>query len=124
MTNCDITYDELCCRDCTKSLCLDIKKKMSNKEKFYSLVKRLNVEEEYNEENLYEISTNFIRKLTDFFFILICKKVSTNIPLNMMYYKKNANLICLFGPVYLHLDEYPPSSDINVIILRQKLLKT
>ena len=24
-TNCDIEYDQVCCSDCTKSLCLEIK---------------------------------------------------------------------------------------------------
>ena len=26
-TNCEIEYDQFCCSDCTKSLCLEIKKK-------------------------------------------------------------------------------------------------
>ena len=28
-TNCEIEYDQFCCSDCTKSLCLEIKNKMS-----------------------------------------------------------------------------------------------
>ena len=40
-TNCDIEYDHFCCSDCTKSLCLEIKKKMSVIEKIYYLVKTL-----------------------------------------------------------------------------------
>ena len=32
-TNCDIEYDQFCCSDCTESLCLDIKNKMSVLEK-------------------------------------------------------------------------------------------
>ena len=38
-----------------------------------------------NEEKCYGVSTNFIRKLTDFSFIIIGERVSTNIPLNKMY---------------------------------------
>ena len=29
LTNCDIEYDQFCCSDCNKSLCLEIKNKMS-----------------------------------------------------------------------------------------------
>ena len=32
-TNCDIEYDQMFCSDCAKSLCLDMKKKMSVIEK-------------------------------------------------------------------------------------------
>ena len=32
LTNCEIEYDQFCCSDCTKSLCLEIKRKMSSLE--------------------------------------------------------------------------------------------
>ena len=32
-TNCDIEYDQFCCSYCTKSLCLEIKNKISALEK-------------------------------------------------------------------------------------------
>ena len=58
------------------------------------------------------VSTDFIRKLTDLFFIIIGEKASTNIPLRKMYHlRKCATLICLYVPMYLQLDEYPPYSD-------------
>ena len=47
--------------------------------KLYNLVKALNIND-YNEENWYGVSTDFIRTLTDFFFIAIGEKVSTKIP--------------------------------------------
>ena len=58
------------------------------------------------------VSTDFIRKLTDFFFIIIVEKSSTNITLSKMYrLRKCATLICLYGSMYLQLDDYPPYSD-------------
>ena len=58
------------------------------------------------------VSTDFIRKLIGFFFIIIGEKASTNIPLRKMnWLRKNAMLTCLYGPMYLQLDDYPPYSD-------------
>ena len=78
-TNCEIEYDQFCCSDCTESLCLEIKKKMSVLEKLYNLVKTLNIND-YNEKSCHGVSTYFIRKLTDLFFITIGEKALTNIP--------------------------------------------
>ena len=39
-----------------------------------------------NEDKCYDVSTYFIRKLMDLFFITIGEKESTNIPLNNMYF--------------------------------------
>ena len=50
-------------------------------EKLYNLVKTLNMNDE-NKEKCRSVSTDFIRKLTDFFFIIIVEKASTNIPLS------------------------------------------
>ena len=63
------------------------------------------------------VSTDFIRKSTDLFLIIIGEKYSTNIPLSKIYrLRKSATLTCLYGPMYLHLDDYPPYSDkISVI---------
>ena len=49
-------------------------------EKFYVLVKISNMNDD-NEEKSYGVSTDFIRKLTDFYFIIIGEKSSTNTPL-------------------------------------------
>ena len=58
------------------------------------------------------VSTDFIRKLTDLFFIIIGEKSSTNIPLSKMYrLRKCATLTCLYGTMYLKLDDYPLYSD-------------
>ena len=43
LTNCDIEYDQFCWSYCTKSLCLDIKRKMSDIEQLYNRVKTLNI---------------------------------------------------------------------------------
>ena len=65
-----------------------------------------------NEENCYGVSTDFIRKLTDFVFITIGAKSLTNIPLSKTYCLiKIATLTRLYGPMYLELDDYPPYSD-------------
>ena len=66
LTNCGIDYDQYRCSDCTKSLCLEIKKKKSALEKLYNLVKTLNMNDD-DVEKCCGVSTYFIRKLTDFF---------------------------------------------------------
>ena len=110
MTNCEIDYDQFCCSDCTKSLCLDIIKKRIDLEKLYNLVKTLNMNDE-NMEKCCGVSTDFIRKFTDLFFIIIGEKASTKIPLRKMYrLRKVETLICLYGPMFLQLDDYPPYS--------------
>ena len=113
MTHCEIEYDQFCCSDFTKSLCLDIKKKMIGLEKLYNLVKILSMNDE-NEGKCSGVSTVFIRKLTDLFFITIGEKASTNIPLSKIYrLRKSATLKRLYGPIYLKLDDYPPYYDKN-----------
>ena len=67
--------------------------------------------DEENEEKVFSISTKFIRKLTDLFFLIIGEKASTNIPLNKTYYlRKMARLTCLYVPIYLPMDDYLPYS--------------
>ena len=46
LTHCNIDYDISCCSYCTKSLCLEIKKKMCDLDKWYNLVKNLNMKNE------------------------------------------------------------------------------
>ena len=64
--NCEIDYDQYRFPDCTKSLCLEIKIKKYYLDKLYNLVKTLNVNNDYLGKCC-GISTDFIRKLTDFF---------------------------------------------------------
>ena len=40
-TNCDIEYDQYLCSDCNKSLCIEVKNKVSVLDKLYNLVKTL-----------------------------------------------------------------------------------
>ena len=89
---------------------------MSVIKKLYNLVKTLNMNDD-NEGKCCGASTDFIRKLTDFFFIIISEKASTNIPLRKMHHLiKSSTMKCLYGPIYLELDDYPPYSDkISVI---------
>ena len=54
-------------------------------EKLHLLFRTINMNDDDNEAKVCGISTNFIRKLTDFFFIIIGGKSSTKIPLNKMY---------------------------------------
>ena len=81
-------------------------------ERLHLLVITLNMNDAYNEAKLCGILNNFIRKLKDFFFIIIGEKASTNLLLKKTnYLRKLANLKCLYGPMYLPLDVYPPYSD-------------
>ena len=98
---------------------------MSDLDKLYNLVKTLNMNDE-NREKICGVSTYFIIKLTDFFFIIIGEKSSTNIPVSKMYHlRKNATLTCLYGTMYLELDDYPPYILIKYqSFFRHKLTKT
>ena len=80
LTRYDIEYDQFCLSDFTKSLCLEIKWKMIALEKLYNLVKTLNMNDDIEEKSCGG-STDFIIKLTDFFFITIDEKGSTKISL-------------------------------------------
>ena len=83
-------------------MCLEIKKKTSVLKKWYNIVKALNMNDD-NEEKCQGVSTDFIRKFTDFFFITIGEKASTNIPLRKMHcLRKSATLTRLYGPMYLY----------------------
>ena len=80
-------------------------------DKLYNLIKALNMNDD-NDGKCYGVSNDFIRKLTDLFFITIGEKVLTNIPLSKMYrLRKSATLTHLYEPMYLELDEYPPYYD-------------
>ena len=62
-----------------------------------------------NEEKCYGDSTDFIRQLTDLFFITIIETASTNTPLRkMIRLRKSATLTRLYGHMYLELNDYPP----------------
>ena len=85
-------------------------------EKLYNLVKVLNINDD-NEEKRCGVSTDFIRKLTDFFFITIGEKSSTNILLNKIHLlRKSVTLTHLYGPMYLELEDYPPYYDKKSVI--------
>ena len=111
-------------QDCTKYFCLDIQNKMNVLEKSYLLVRTLDINDDEKEEKVCVISTNFIRKLTDLFFIIIGEKDSMTIPLNKMsYLRKMSKLTCLCGPMYLPLDDYPPYYDKQSIIFEANINK-
>ena len=59
-------------------------------EKLYIIFKTLNMNDD-NKGNCYGVSTDFIRKLTDLFFMVISEKASTNTPLIKMYQLKKDN---------------------------------
>ena len=110
LTNIEIAKDNICCKYFIESLCLDIQKNIIIKI-LHQLLKMLNINEDDNEEKLYEIYTNFIRKLRGLFFTVIGEKENSNIPLNKIYYLKNTKLTCLYGSMDIKLDSYPPYSD-------------
>ena len=98
-----------------------MKRKMSALDKLYNLVKTLNMNDD-NMEKCCGVSTDFIRKLTDLFFIIIGEKASTNIPLGKMYLlRKSATLKFLYGPMYLQLDNYPPYDDKRSVIFETNI---
>ena len=81
-------------------------------EKFNLLVRTLNMNDDDKEGKICGISTKFIRKLTDLSFLIIGEKASTDIPLNKTNnLRKMEKLICLYEPMYLPWDDYPPYSD-------------
>ena len=94
---------------------------MSVLEELYNLVKTLNMNDE-NEEKCYGVPTDFIRKLTDLFFITIGEKASTNIHLRKMYrFKKECNTDTSILPMYVDLDDYPPYSDRTSVIFETQI---
>ena len=69
------------------------------------LVRTLNINDGDNEGKVCGISTKFIRKLTDLFFLIIGFKASTDIPWNKTYYlRKMGKLKYIYGTMYLPLD--------------------
>ena len=93
---------------------------MSALEKCYNLVQTLNTNDD-NKQKFCDVSTDFIKKLTDLFFIIIGEKSLTKIPLNKMYrLRKSTTLTCLYGTMHLELDDYPLySNKISVIFETQ-----
>ena len=83
---------------------LIIKKAMNIIEKLYLLFKTLNMNDN-NVEKCHSISTGFIRKLADLFFMIVGEKESTNIPLSKMYcLGKSETLTRINRSIYLELD--------------------
>ena len=71
---------------CVANIALNIfKKKTPVIYRLNSIVRTLNMNEYGNAEKLYGILTNFIRKMTDYFFTIIGEKDSSNNPLKKMY---------------------------------------
>ena len=77
-----------------------------------------------NEAKVCGISTKFIRKITDLFFIVIGEKYWTNLPSNKTHNLiKMGKLTCLYGPMHLPLDDYPPYFDKQSYIFEAKINK-
>ena len=88
-----------------------IEKKTISLGKLYILFKTLKINDG-NREKCCGVSTDFLRRLTDFFFIIVGETGSTNIPLSKINrMRKSATLKCLYGPMYLELDDYSSYSD-------------
>ena len=101
-----------------------IQKKMSVIERLNLLVRTLNMNDDDNEAKVCGILTKLIRKLTDLFFLIIGEKASTNLPLNRNYYlRKMSKLTCLYGPMYLPLDDYPQYYDKKIDIFEANINK-
>ena len=84
----------------------------------------MKINDDKNKGKLCEILTKFIRKLTHFFFRIIGEKSSTNLPLNNMYYlRKMGKLTCLYVPMNLTLDYYPPHYDKQYDIFEETINK-
>ena len=66
LTYCEIDYDQYHCSYCSQSLCLEINNKRKSLDKLYILIETLNTNNE-DIDKFCGVSTDFIRKLTDFF---------------------------------------------------------
>ena len=85
---------------------------MNVPEIFNLLVRTPNMNDDDTEGKGCGFSTKLIRKLTDFFLLIIGERASTNIPLSKMRYLiKMAKLTCLYKPMHLPLDDYPQYYD-------------
>ena len=96
---------------------------MNAPEKLYLLVRTLNMNDD-NEEKCYGISTYFIIKLTDSFFIIIVENDQQMLPWEICITKKSSKLTCLYVPMYLQLDDYHPYSDKKPDIFETHIKKT
>ena len=118
-----IDYDQYHCSDCSQSLCLKIKNKKNLYINYIILSKHLTrtMRISINVAEFQLISSaNWL-----IFFVIIDEKASTNIPWSKMdRLKKNATLTCVYGPMYLQLDDYPPYSGKNQTFLRHILTAT
>ena len=75
-----------------------------------------------NEEKGSSVLTDFIKKLTDLFFITIGEKAPTNIPLSTINrWTKSATLTRLYGPMYLELEYQPLYYDLKSIIFETRI---
>ena len=71
-------------------------------EKLHLLFRTINMNDDDNEAKVCGISTNFIRKLTDLFYVTVCEKASKHITLNKTYYlRKIPKIARIYGPMYL-----------------------
>ena len=78
-----------------------------------------------DEEKCYGVPTDFIKELTNIFFIIIGEKASKNLTLSKLYHLgKTETLKRLYGPMYLEFDDYPPYSDKKLSFLRHTLAET
>ena len=84
LINIEITNENVCCKYCTESLFLNMKK-MTILNILHLLVRMLNRIEDDKEEKEYKISTNFIRKPTGFFFTITVLKAYSNVTLTKIH---------------------------------------
>ena len=93
-------------------------------EKLHLLFRTLNMNDDENKAKVCGISTNFIRKMIDLFFIIIDQKGSTNIPLNKTYYLNEiVKITLLYGPMHFPSGDYPPYSDTKCEIFETNINK-
>ena len=69
-------------------------------DQLYNLDTKLNMNDDNKENIFFGFSTDFIRRLTDLFFITIGEKLSKNIPLRKMYRLRK---ITTLTPIWTHV---------------------
>ena len=73
LTNVEIKIDNMCYKDFTESLCLYIQNKICIVKILNALIIMMNTNKYENEEKLYGILANLIRKTDNLYFTIICE---------------------------------------------------
>ena len=106
-TNHEISESNMRCKIFIGELCKDISKIFELLKELNVLVRYLNKIDNRHGEYIFGVCKKFIRKLTDYFFMIIdLGTESFRYGYFFTELKENAPLIKHFGPMYIDFDEY------------------